>query len=150
MGGYFRLEILPLEMEPVEWERVYEESLLLVGAYPFLDLLVDEETYKVLWSYVERSRERPLRRAGNGLGWHVFGDEVSLQTGEPFELVRNLEVYRSRLPRDCGVKGTDVLVGLLEEEWLEPAAADAGGGVVVSTGRRKGIRIICMCWTSLV
>ncbi len=138
MGGYIRLEILPLEMEPVEWERVYEESLLLVGVYPFLDLLVDEETYKVLWSYVDRSRERPLRQAGNGLGWHVFGDEVSLQTGQSFELVRSLEMYRSRLPRGCGVKGTDVLAGLLEEEWLEPAAADAGGGVVVFDGKTQG------------
>jgi hypothetical protein len=128
MGGYIRLEILPMEMEPVEWERVYEESLLLVGAYPFLDLLVDEGTYRVLWSYVDRSRERPLRQAENGFGWYVFGDEVSLQTGEPFELLRNLEVYRSRLPRGGWGRGTDVLAGLLEEEWLEPAAADAGAG----------------------
>lgn len=138
MGGYIRLEILPLEMEPVEWERVYEESLLLVGAYPFLDLLVDEETYQVLWSYVDRSRERPLKQAGNGLGWHVFGDEVSLQTGESFELVRNLEVYRSRLPRRGRGSGTDVLAGLLEEEWLEPAAADTVGGVAVFDARTQG------------
>lgn len=142
MGVYIRLKILPNEMEPAEWERVYEESLLLLEAYPFLDLILDEETHKVMWSYMDRSRERPLKQAGGGLGWHVFGDEISLQTAESFELIRHLEYYQSRLSRRGQVTipelRTDILTGLLEEEWLNIAAASSSGRVMVFDAKTQG------------
>ncbi|MDF2925434.1 MAG: hypothetical protein K0R57_4348 [Paenibacillaceae bacterium] len=115
MGVYIRLEILPYEIDPWEWEQVYEESLLLLEAYPFLDLLIDEKTYKVIWTYVDRAKERVLKQAGGERGWQVFGDEVTLQTAESFQLIRNLEHYRERLADWEGEGEQDVLASLLEE-----------------------------------
>lgn len=137
MGVYIRLEILPNEMDPQEWERVYEESLLLLEAYPFLDLLLDEETYRVIWAYVDRARERPLPQVGGKRGWHVFGDEISLQTAESFELVRHLDVYRSRVARAGDTYGKDILATMLPEEWLKLPGVPTGG-VMVFDAKTQG------------
>lgn len=137
MGVYIRLKLLPYEMNQKEWEQVYEESLLLLEAYPFLDLLEDEETHRISWVYVDRAKERPLKQAGGELGWHVFGDEMSLQTAESFQLVRSLEYYRrcgqthslgaKRMP----AQNLDVLASLMEEEWVrEPGAASRATALV--------------------
>jgi len=94
MGVMIFLDIMPNHIEDAEWEKVYEETLELIHAYPFLDSVFDDATYDCNWKYTVRTKERAIRFADNQLGWHAFGDEESLRIAESFSLVRNLEYYR--------------------------------------------------------
>ncbi|WP_160314237.1 hypothetical protein [Bacillus sp. 522_BSPC] len=42
MGTYINLAILPSSISNLEWEQVYEESLKLVNAFPFADVVKRE------------------------------------------------------------------------------------------------------------
>lgn len=90
------LQIIPDLIDCQEWENVYEESLALLGAYPFLDKIVDREKYGCHWVYMNISKERKLENANDRLGWYVFGDAVSMKTAENFTLVKDLKFYRRR------------------------------------------------------
>ncbi|QQK74918.1 hypothetical protein HUG15_04405 [Salicibibacter cibarius] len=120
MGVYIFMDILPNEIDPDEWEDVYEESLQLIDAYPFLDNTVDTETHGVIWRYGHRAKELEMdfdhdyRRQ---LGWHVFGDYPSMQSAESFSLFRNLACYRKKARGNDG--HNDILVKSIEQEGTE-------------------------------
>jgi hypothetical protein len=96
MGIYIHLNIMPHQIDPAQWERVYEESLELIKAYPFADEFEDRETYGCRWVYLDRTIERGIPFMNYQQGWHTFGDLQSMQTAESFALVRDLEYYRKR------------------------------------------------------
>ena len=64
MGIMIFLDMIPNQIEDTEWEKVYEETIELINAYPFLDSVFDEVTYGCNWKYTKRTRERALTFAG--------------------------------------------------------------------------------------
>ncbi|MDC3413865.1 hypothetical protein NC797_08755 [Aquibacillus sp. 3ASR75-11] len=116
MGVYVLMDILPNKIGKEEWESVYEESLELIKAYPFMDSTVDYETYRVPWKYVHRPTEEEMEFGYKDfyLGWHVFGDYETMLSAESFGLFRNIEAYR----KDITVKdgSDDILAELINLE----------------------------------
>ena len=96
MGIMIFLDIMPHHIQEAEWEKVYEETLELINAFPFLDTVFDDVSYDCSWKYTERTRERKIRFANDQIGWHTFGDEESMKTAESFFLVRDLNYYRKK------------------------------------------------------
>ena len=39
MGIFLNLEIMPRKIRPEDWQAVYQESLKLIDAFPFLDVI---------------------------------------------------------------------------------------------------------------
>jgi len=112
MGVYISMDILPNEIDSKEWEAVYEESLELIRAYPFLSREVDRDTYEETWVYALRGDERELEN--DQKGWHVFGDYQTMQGAESFILYRNIENYRKSDHVSEGCR--DVLAELINLE----------------------------------
>lgn len=100
MGIMIFLDIMPHHIQEAEWEKVYEETLDLINAFPFLDNVFDDVSYDCNWKYTERTREREIRFANDQIGWHTFGDEESMKTAESFFLVRDLNYYRKKSSRN--------------------------------------------------
>ncbi|GAB3804296.1 hypothetical protein [Virgibacillus kimchii] len=98
MGIYIYMDILPNKIDKEEWERVYEESLQLVLAYPFMDDEVDLETYGEMWRYALRTDETEMEFDYNDHqpGWHLYGDYETMLGAESFSLFRNIESYRKK------------------------------------------------------
>ncbi len=77
-----------------QWESVYDETLKLIDAYPFMDKIVDESTYRETFIYADRTRDRflspwyPDRR-----GWYTIGDLESFDHAESFMLARDVTFY---------------------------------------------------------
>ena len=42
MGVMIELDIVPEKIDAAEWERVYEETLILLNEYSFMDKIVDK------------------------------------------------------------------------------------------------------------
>ncbi|UJL45605.1 hypothetical protein KFZ58_14545 [Virgibacillus sp. NKC19-16] len=91
MGVYIFMDILPSKINKEEWENVYEESIDLIKAYPFMDYTFDRETYGVMWRYAHRTGYTDLQQK-----WHIVGDYDTMLTGESFSLSRDIEVYRKK------------------------------------------------------
>lgn len=100
MGVNIYLDILPHEITEDEWEEVYEETLQILSAYPFVDIVTDQDTYNCNWRYMTRTKERTIRFIDNEVGWHTVGDEVTLRTAESFALARNLNYYRKNTSQE--------------------------------------------------
>lgn len=98
MGVYIFLDIMPNHISEESWESVYEESLALINAYPFMDKFIDEHTFDSTWVYVDRAGETELDYPPGKpqTGWHVFGDLKSMMTAESFELVKDLGYYQGK------------------------------------------------------
>ncbi|MDA3941685.1 MAG: hypothetical protein PF693_20640 [Spirochaetia bacterium] len=88
------LEIMPNKITNKEWEHVYEETLELIEAYPFMDKIIIEEKYDTTWIYADRTRERKLHPWYDDFGWYVIGDMKTGEHAENFALMRNLDFYR--------------------------------------------------------
>ncbi|WP_339183939.1 hypothetical protein [Oceanobacillus sp. FSL W7-1293] len=96
MGVYIYMDMLPNEIDRAKWESVYEESLELIRAYPFLGHIIDRDTYGVPWVYGVRGDEIELGK--DQKGWHVFGEYKTMHGAESFILYRDIEHYRKRNP----------------------------------------------------
>ncbi|MFD1065477.1 hypothetical protein [Oceanobacillus locisalsi] len=109
MGVYIYMDMLPYEIGQEEWEAVYEESLKLIRAYPFLGPGADKDTYGIPWLYAARADEMEL--GTDQKGWRVFGEYKTMHGAESFILFRDIEYYRERnpLPEGC----PDILARLM-------------------------------------
>ncbi len=75
MGVMIFLDIDFTSISKKKWESVYEESLLLIDKYPFMDKLVDKQTYSESFIYSDRTRERLLTPwYPDYKGWRSIGD----------------------------------------------------------------------------
>lgn len=126
MGVYIFLDIMPNHIDKDEWEHVYEESLQLVHAYPFMDWVVDEKTYNTDWIYADRTMETELDRdyfTPPSMGWHILGDFHTMLAGESFFFMRDLEYYRreSKGSGNCN----DILGSSIKwkTEWLDTSSS---------------------------
>lgn len=82
MGVFLYLDLIPGRIDKQAWAGVYEESLKLIGAYPFASLTyneIDGCQRFIYSSSVEYKKDDPQRRH-----WQVVGDLVSKKTAEPF------------------------------------------------------------------
>ena len=94
MGIFVNLDIIPDEISQKEWESVYDETLTLIEAYPFMDKIRDTEKYGSTWVYTDKTRERKLKLDNSyQIGWHAFGDMLTMLSAESFILVKNLGYY---------------------------------------------------------
>ena len=94
MGISISLQVDFQHVSQAKWESVYRESLRLIEAYPFMDKIVDKETFKTTFFYVDRTRERRLAPwYPDTQGWYVIGDMQSFAHAESFMLVQNVDFY---------------------------------------------------------
>jgi hypothetical protein len=127
MGVFIKLDIIPDKIDPNEWESVYEESLLLLNSYCFMDRIVDNEKYGCNWVYTIGSAERILKECKNKLGWYTFGDTVTMKNAESFHLVKDLDFYLTDTEKaNC----SDVLFALIN--WRRDLGEDVKKFVVNS------------------
>ena len=76
MGLLILGNLLPQELTQQQWEQAYEESLQLVKAYDFLDIIHDKEKYAkygLVWAYAEKSKERSRRASWREHSWGLCG-----------------------------------------------------------------------------
>jgi hypothetical protein len=93
MGIYIIGKLLPQELTPKQWERVYEEALQLVNAYDFLDIVQNNDKYAkygLIWSYAEKSKERDI---DGHLGVGIYGAYAGCISAEDQFLYRDLNRY---------------------------------------------------------
>jgi hypothetical protein len=101
MGISIRLNINPARIDHYEWESMYQESLKLLEAYDFMDKIVDKETFKgFAWIYGDKAKEKKLSLPKDAIGWYVFGDVVTMETGENFVLRKDLNTYIQETPKN--------------------------------------------------
>ena len=97
MGVFLYLDLIPGGINKRAWAGAYEESLKLIGAYPFASLTcneIDGCQRLIYGSSVEYKKDDP-----QGRHWQVVGDLVSKKTAEPFELYYDLDYYLVRCNR---------------------------------------------------
>lgn len=95
MGTFIQLSIIPHRISPTAWEQVYEETLTLVDAFPFMDEIIDKKNNH-FWSYADRTQERENIFNENSPGWHACGYLPTGEQIENFVLYRDLNVYKNR------------------------------------------------------
>lgn len=115
MGVYIGLDIVPNEINQEDWQEVFEETLLLIQAYPFATYNVDNlDGFKRL--VLDRTEEQSVDKYGlKEKYWKIIGDLESKETGESFTLFSSIakysEVKEERLKED-------ILLGFLnKDDW---------------------------------
>ncbi|GEM_PF-1753918 len=91
MSVYVGLFILPEKIDPLQWQKVYEESLVLLRSYPFVSqrkVQKSKFTIPVLSSEVEHDSQDPAQR-----NWSVCGDLKSKKTAGTFQVYADLNRY---------------------------------------------------------
>lgn len=140
MGVYILMDIIPDRINDTEWENVYNESLELIRAYPFLDKTVDKDTYGENWVYVERTKEMTWDWDGDGsyVGWHVIGDERSMLIAESFALAKDINYYRRHSSKNSDID--DILTTQMEMvPHLQDAILDSSqGNVTIFDAKTQG------------
>ncbi len=95
MGTYVGLSLLPEGVSQQQWEKVYEESLELLNAFPFAD--IKEKNYFGLNIPVfEQAKERIEQKKY----WQLCGDLNSKKYGETFQLYKEINVYKKSIESD--------------------------------------------------
>jgi hypothetical protein len=108
MGIVLKLHLLPERIDPAEWAAAWEETLRVVREHPCGPLRLRERNVEGVRVFAY-SRNIELDRAVAGRAWSVSGDRQSLEGVETFEMLRDLDAYRSRWR---GATPDDVLSGI--------------------------------------
>lgn len=102
-----------------EWEKVYEETLQLVQAFPFADLKRVLIKGIPVCCLVPTREQKEIGRWNHGkidAGWSAVGDYETMMTAEDYYLPRNLVDDRKAAP-----DGKDALLGIIcddmDEDW---------------------------------
>ncbi|HUW66217.1 MAG TPA: hypothetical protein VMW83_16265 [Spirochaetia bacterium] len=104
MGIYLGLEILPMEIEPGEWNDFYDQALELARTFPLpLQRFTGEERSGYHRFILTRNLES---RDKNGSFFAITGDARTRQRAEQFMVYRDIEYYRRRVhnrpPKETG------------------------------------------------
>lgn len=107
MGIHVNLDIVPQRISQEQWHEVYQESLKLVEAFPFLDVITRSRNgYEYRCGTRSKSRRGVYRH--ECYGWYSIGDMETGSNTEDFEMYDNIRVYmEGRLEEDNGI---DVLL----------------------------------------
>jgi hypothetical protein len=90
VGTYISLSIVPSRISNFEWEQVYDESLKLVNAFPFADVVKGEYFGYELPVYAKAVEKIDPERH-----WVTRGDLQSKRFAETFTLYRDISHYQS-------------------------------------------------------
>lgn len=110
MSIFINLMIIPQRIPPDKWEKVYEESLLLVRAYDFMDQIPARRN-GLDFCYGGKSQEREQLPEGYP-GWRSVGDMRTGNNTEEYALYRDIRAYESGGKEED--KGEDILLSVLE------------------------------------
>ncbi len=117
MGIFIHLEVSKSTTEE-EWNRVYQESLELVNAFP----LAERGTITYFGKQVVcavRTRERQSSdRSGMEYGWHAEMDYDTLKQAEDYYLPRNL-VDREKIDREAQDAMMGALPTYMDYDWKD-------------------------------
>lgn len=144
MGIFLNLYVIPQRIEPERWRKAYLETLKLIEAYPFMDI-VEEKWNGIRYRYTTRTKhvwDTPAQERG---GWSTIGDLVTGSRTEWFTPGSDITGY---LPRN-GV--TDNGVDILLTELYGFYDLERPNTVIDIWGKRlmEGKRT-CICWQLVV
>jgi hypothetical protein len=120
------LDILPRRIEPAEWAEVYDDARALLVAHPARLLGYDWTTIAgiplpVYTRAIERDLADPLARR-----WCIAGERVTLATGEPQTMYRDLGLYlaptRTPYGEEPGPALDDILLAVAVDTPIAAAA----------------------------
>jgi hypothetical protein len=108
MGIFIKLDIVPNKINIIDWNSTFGEAEQLIKAYPFLDIVCDEDSYDCSWHYADSPLARPINYCNNNIGFRMCGDLISMETAESFELIKDFHYYR-RGNQESSYEGQDIL-----------------------------------------
>ncbi|HEY3354978.1 MAG TPA: hypothetical protein VGQ83_17120 [Polyangia bacterium] len=129
MGIHLRLHILPTLIEPQAWAEAYDDTLRLLQAHPAPLMGYDWREVEGVQVPAYTSRLEPATANPAARCWRVLGDFASRETGESFELFRDLGYYHRRQRREAPATDADIVL---------VAAADLEAPVWVFTEKTQG------------
>ena len=113
MGIYIDLKILSDLIDPKIWDKVYEESLILLKNYPNRLMRIKREDLEFEHRLVYSSE---LEREKDGIPyWEIMGDFKTMQTAESFEMSKNIHHYR-RSKKKKKENKTNIFAEMAKEE----------------------------------
>lgn len=121
MGIFIHMSI-SMSVTKKEWEKVYEETLQLVKAFPLAERRKVSckgiETICLVPS-VEREEKYGWNKEKSRIGWFADGDYETLHTAEEYSLYRDM-VTDDEVDIDAGDALLGVLPAYLDYEWNDP------------------------------
>ncbi len=112
MGIYIGLDIVPNNINQKDWQKVFEETMQLIQAYPFATLK-EEDVYGFKRLALDRADGQCVKEYGvEEKYWKINGDLESKETGESFTLFSSLDRY-SRLKESSVTE--DILLNFLNK-----------------------------------
>jgi len=93
MGINIYLRIFSERITQEQWQAVYEESLKLLEAFPFMDVIIKEKNGKK-YRCGTRTKSRKIKSDQDCLGWHTIGDMTNGSTTESFTLYNDIREYQ--------------------------------------------------------
>lgn len=114
MGVFLNLSIVPDRISSEEWFAVYQETLILLEKFPFLDSVKAGNGY--CYAAQSAHRENVLE---DYAGWCVVGDMHNGSHMESFFLISDIGYYKKKV-HECETNKQDILCcGLSEELKVE-------------------------------
>lgn len=93
MGVYIGLDIITNRIDALKWEAVYKETLQLLQAYPFADLIT-EDVDGLQRVVLDKAKEQYENDHGETIRyWKTCGDLDTKEMGETFQLYGNINRY---------------------------------------------------------
>ncbi|MDZ7794877.1 MAG: hypothetical protein U5P10_14655 [Spirochaetia bacterium] len=121
-----------------QWTAVYEETLQLIEQYPFMEKIVDRDSYDETMIYADRTKERYLSPwYPDKLGWFTIGDLASFEHTETFLMFRDINYYKDI---DTTQRDGDIYFSLLDHHGtpMPEIRALSTDGYHVFDGKTQG------------
>ncbi len=135
MSIVINLMIIPQRISPDKWKEVYEESLILLQAYDFMDRFSAQRNG--LWyDYAEKSRDVENFLDTGYRGWRCVGDMLTGDNTEEFIVFGDIHAYLP--PEQVADGGGDILLSILNDSKDTGAAAKPERCVNLWGGRTEG------------
>ena len=117
--GIFINMIISKSVTREEWEKVYEEALLLVKKFPFAEkrkIKIHDVDTICLVPTEERETTYRWNREKTQIGWNTVGDYTYMRTAENYYLPRNL-VGDNKVEPEAGDAIFGALPAYLPYDW---------------------------------
>lgn len=134
MGIYIGLNIFPERITAEDWREVYQETLELLDAYPFMDCIWEEKN-GIKYYFARRSQHRDNLFDRGFAGWQSVGDMKTGYNTEEFVLYSEIEAYKGKSQKKDN--GRDLLINELQDERFEKLGS-AEGEVTVWCDKTQG------------
>jgi hypothetical protein len=138
MGIVIELSVDFSRITQEQWTAVYEETLQLIAQYPFMEKIVDRDSYEETMIYADRTKERYLSPwYPDKLGWFSIGDLASFEHTETFLMFRDINYYKDS---DTTQRDGDIYFSLIDHHGtpMPEIRALSTGGYHVFDGKTQG------------